>query len=526
MKKIVSIVLSLIMVLSLSAGLDFSAYADSTSNGFTYVASNGYAIITGYNNKDIDVLNIPSKIYDAESGKDLTVACIGENAFKGYKSLYSITLPDSLTGIGIDAFDGTAYYNRLNNWQDGYLYCSNYLLDVDSSKTTAVVKADTLDIAQNVAERSLEYIGILGKQTRANCKFKDKVIIGCYPDSVAQIRAYELGLKYYDLSECTHDTTVAHKVEPTCAKEGANEIRCVRCNKLIKSTPIAKVAHSMVITEAGTPATDNEDGWTDAGYCSVCGYVQKREFIEARNHHYVLIKSEPATCEKGWTDYYKCSVCGDEYSVENQDIPAAKHDYVVRLDKATFKVDGNYRWQCTKCGAYSRNTIIPLIYSVSLTKTAFTYNNTNQKPVVKALDSKRHDIPTDYYNVSYPKNCKNVGEYSVKVKFSGRYYGEKTLTYVINPKNTSVKSLKSGKKSFAVNIKKYTTQTTGYRIQYSTDKNFKNAKTVTVSNKTTTKTVKSLKSKKKYYVRLCTYKTVDGKKYCSKWSSTQSVKTK
>lgn len=73
MKKIVSIVLSLIMVLSLSAGLDFSAYADSTSNGFTYIASSGYAIITGYNNKNIDVLNIPSKIYDAESGKDLTL---------------------------------------------------------------------------------------------------------------------------------------------------------------------------------------------------------------------------------------------------------------------------------------------------------------------------------------------------------------------------------------------------------------------------------------------------------------------
>lgn len=60
MKKIVSIVLSLIMVLSLSAGLDFSAYADSTSNGFTYIASSGYAIITGYSNKNVDALNIPS----------------------------------------------------------------------------------------------------------------------------------------------------------------------------------------------------------------------------------------------------------------------------------------------------------------------------------------------------------------------------------------------------------------------------------------------------------------------------------
>ena len=54
-----------------------------------------------------------------------------------------------------------------------------------------------------------------------------------------------------------------------------------------------------------------------------------------------------------------------------------------------------------------------------------------------------------------------------------------------------------------------------------------NGKTVTVSSyKTTSKTVKSLKAKKKYYVRVRTYKTVSGTKYYSSWSKAKSVTTK
>ena len=50
----------------------------------------------------------------------------------------------------------------------------------------------------------------------------------------------------------------------------------------------------------------------------------------------------------------------------------------------------------------------------------------------------------------------------------------------------------------------------GYQIQLATDKKFKkNKKTVTISKQKTTKTtVKKLKAKKKYYVRIRTYKNV------------------
>ena len=52
----------------------------------------------------------------------------------------------------------------------------------------------------------------------------------------------------------------------------------------------------------------------------------------------------------------------------------------------------------------------------------------------------------------------------------------------------------------------------------------KKAKTLTVKDSATRATLKELASKKKYYVRIRTYKVVSGKKYYSKWSSKKSVK--
>ena len=105
------------------------------------------------------------------------------------------------------------------------------------------------------------------------------------------------------------------------------------------------------------------------------------------------------------------------------------------------------------------------------------------------------------------------------------------MTYSINPKGTSVSKVTAAKKGFKVTWKKQTTQTTGYQVQYSTSSKFKSAKTATISkNKTTSKSVSKLSAKKKYYVRVRTYKTVkvNGKnvKLYSGWSKAKSVTTK
>ena len=100
-------------------------------------------------------------------------------------------------------------------------------------------------------------------------------------------------------------------------------------------------------------------------------------------------------------------------------------------------------------------------------------------------------------------------------------------TETVKPKKTSIKKLSKGKKKFTVTWAKVS-GVKGYQIQYSSDKKFKkNNKSVTVTKQKTTKaTVKKLKSKKKYYVRVRTYKTVNGKKIYSSWSKLKSVKTK
>ena len=110
--------------------------------------------------------------------------------------------------------------------------------------------------------------------------------------------------------------------------------------------------------------------------------------------------------------------------------------------------------------------------------------------------------------------------------------GTKTLYFTIKPKATRISSLKAGSKKFTVKWNKQATQTTGYQVQVATNKKFKkNKKTVTIKKQKTTKTtVKKLKAKKKYYVRVRTYKTVkiNGKsiRIYSGWSKAKTVTTK
>ena len=138
-------------------------------------------------------------------------------------------------------------------------------------------------------------------------------------------------------------------------------------------------------------------------------------------------------------------------------------------------------------------------------------------------------ISKSEYTVTYPKSAKNVGKYTVTIKFKNHYVGTEKRTFTINPKGTSVSKVTSPQKAqLKVTWKKQATQTTGYQVQYSTDKNFKKGnKTVTVKGaKTTSKTISKLTKGKKYYVRVRTYKTVNKTNFYSGWSKSSSVTVK
>ena len=170
---------------------------------------------------------------------------------------------------------------------------------------------------------------------------------------------------------------------------------------------------------------------------------------------------------------------------------------------------------------------------VVLSAKSFVYNGKVRKPVVETVDGEVLTEGTDYTVEWSDESPKNVGSYTITITGIGKYKGVTKATYKINPKGTSLKKLKKAKKAITVKWKKQSakmakSRITGYQIQLATNKKFtKNRKTVTVKGyKKVSKKVTKLKGGKKYFVRVRTYKTVNGKKLYSKWSKVKTVKTR
>ncbi len=194
--------------------------------------------------------------------------------------------------------------------------------------------------------------------------------------------------------------------------------------------------------------------------------------------------------------------------------------------KATTKKNGSISKTCAVCGK-TKTTAIYYPKTIKLSSTSYTYSGKAIQPRITVTDSSGKVIDAKNYTVKYSSNI-NVGTASAAVTFKGNYSGSVTKTFKINPPSTKLLKLTANKKGFTAKWSNQAKQTTGYQIQCATDKGFKkNVKTVTVSgNKTTSKKVTGLKSKKTYYVKIRTYKTVNSKKYYSGWSTAKKVKTK
>ena len=268
-----------------------------------------------------------------------------------------------------------------------------------------------------------------------------------------------------------------------------------------------------------------EANCVDKAICTLCGEAYGE--IDKTNHKSVAVSKVAPTCTKSGTKTYKCTACKKVLKTEKLDKVA--HTYKTVITKATTSKSGSKVVKCEDCGKVKSKSTIAKISSVKLSTTSYTYNGNKKTPTVTVKDSKGNKLKngTDY-TVKYSSSSrKNVGTYTVTVTFKGNYSGTKKLTFKIVPKSTSISKLTAGKKSFTAKWSKQSTQTTGYQIQYSTSSKMANASTKTISkNSTTSQTIKSLKSGKKYYVRIRTYKTVNGSKIYSSWSSVKSVKTK
>ena len=288
--------------------------------------------------------------------------------------------------------------------------------------------------------------------------------------------------------------------------------------------------HSFELVEAGEFASIYESG--KATYlCSKCGRTETRTIPQlkeiktaAASYTYTGKAIKPAVVVK---DADGTVVPASEYSV------TYKNNVNAGTGTASINFEGSKLYTGYATASFKINpasvskitfpSVASKVYTGKQIKPTFTakYNGISLK-----------SSNTAAFKITYGTN-KNVGKGTIKIIGKGNYTGTKTLTFRINPKGTSLKTLTKASKAITVkwnkqSAKMSTSPITGYQIQVATDKKFtKNKKTVTVKGYSKTQTkISKLKGNTNYYVRIRTYKTVSGVNYYSGWSGVKTIKTK
>lgn len=507
-------------------------------------------------------------------GMPSSLKCLGDGTFSGCTNLSSLTLPDSVEDIGSAAFSATNISNinfpkNLNtigenpfeqtpyaiaNTKSGGLYWQNWLISYDDDATSVTIKAGTEHIADAAFMEShvggtisLPYgIKTIGERVFLGSFFTEITI----PDSVTKIGRYAFD-KCLSLEKIVLSKNLSSIEEETFSY-------CYQLKALEIPESVTYIG-ALAFFESGIVRSQTDSpvkyvGKWIVGIDNVPSKLTIRDGVVgvAENVFYGSSLSEitiPKSVQyiaphsfnykdKNLKLYCYSGSAAEKYAKSNQiaykllDLCANGHKQQKTITKATTKSNGKIVTKCSVCGKNLSETAIKKVSDIRLSATSYIYDGKMKTPSISVKDSagKMLKMNTDY-TVTYAKGRKNVGNYSVTINLKGNYSGTVKKTFTVQPKSTSISKLTPGSKKLTVKWKKQVTQTTGYQIQYGTSSKFKDAKTVTVSkNKATSKTILKLKARKKYYVRIRSYKTVkvNGKsaKLYSSWSKVQTGKTK
>ena len=236
MKKIISLLLSLAMLLTITSGLNLTAYADvqtgkcgdnvtyslDTSTGVLTISGtgdmadySGYDDILFYRNSNIKSVIIENSVTSVgdsafEYCTNLTsvkipnsVTSIGDYAFDGCTSLTSVTIPNSVTSIGLGAFSDCTSLTSIEVSDNNKNYASvdGVLFNKDKSEliTYPAGKADS----EYVIPNSVTNIG-------------DFAFYGCTSLTIVTIPNSVISILLGTFDDCTSLTSIdVEKDNPT-----------------------------------------------------------------------------------------------------------------------------------------------------------------------------------------------------------------------------------------------------------------------------------------------------------------------
>ena len=415
-----------------------------------------------YNCRNLTSVTIPN-----------SVTSIVWSAFYNCRNLTSVTIPNSIESIGDNAFNGCSKLKKIEI-PDSVTYIGSKAFYGTAFYNTVKNWEDGVLYCGN------HLISAKSDVTKITVKASTVSIAAGALDNCKSLEKINV-LNPKCVINCTiPKTAVIGGAEGSTAEDFAQKNN-MSIDYFEECTHSDKV--QVVIA-----ATCTEQGAVQSR-CADCDKLISQTFTAPLGHTMVItIPAKAPTCTtSGNTQAGYCTVCG--YNEVSTVIPATGHNFV------------NNSANCLACGVANPNYVAPTQPTPSPTpSTTPTQPTPSPTPSTTPTQPNQNDTNTS--------NDENV-------------------TVISKPKSVSIKKVKGAKKAVSVEWKKVS-GVKGYQVQVATNKKFKkNKKTVTIKKQKTTKTtVKKLKAKKKYYVRVRTYKIVNGKKVYSSWSKVKTVKTK
>ncbi|MBQ3904829.1 MAG: leucine-rich repeat domain-containing protein [Eubacterium sp.] len=566
MKKTLSILLSLVMLLSIAAGMSFNVSATDASGSigtnatYTFDSETGTLVISGtggmsgYASLDSPFSNDSSiETVIIENG----ITDIGYGVFAGCDGLTSVMIPATVTFVNefaflsCDVLDNVFYEGSADDWNNGVEIKSNNKDLKNATLSVGCRYGSCGDKAYYLYSDTTNALEIAGKGAMNDCMNYDAQPYGTFRDSVYNIFIDEgiTAIGAYAFSQFTNAVRADIPATLTSigdyAFENCTHLTNVYYGGLPKQFESISIGSgNMILTDDAYIFSSGErlfkvtydfNGGTKDGAGTYVSYqVAYAPNISAEN----FIDSMSVIPPEGMT-LDAIEVNGSRYELGsgymlNQNTAykylwkGHPHNYVTKIVKASPNDHGSITEECSVCGDVKSEKEITMPHVIVLSKEDYAYDGKAKKPKVTVKDLNGKTIAKSNYTVTYAKGRKKIGAYKVTVKFKGKYYkGTMKKKFRINPKGTSITKLVSTKKNqFKVSWKKRTKNCSGYQIIYSTNPKFGifySPYPTVKGYKNTSKEIENIPENGKFYVKVRTYKTVKGKKYYSTWSKAKSV---